>query len=295
MDIRYKLYPYPVLSSYSDDYVDSSFDAVVVPNKEGYNIKIDFLAELDNPDLKNHLENGNVKIVYHIECSQTGFRIALQTENTELSHVISNKSICGRVQICPFVVAVKDIQDYVNKSFNEDYRGFKFSIEAGCILAVGRQVNIDVDKDLNDLTNTPSVFIITKNADTTALSMIVDMDQNKIVVKLPERDYYNYKVINDESSIQPILNSLVIIPALIYVLQELKMRMPDERYEYSSYSWYRAIKKALSSHFHCDIESTQFSEMNMIDTAQKLINTPISDALQVLSSVYGNVYEEEEE
>ena len=27
MDIRYKLYPYPVLSNYSDDYINSSFDS----------------------------------------------------------------------------------------------------------------------------------------------------------------------------------------------------------------------------------------------------------------------------
>lgn len=295
MDIRYKLYPYPVLSGYSDDYVDSSFTTAIELKKDGYNIKVEFLAELNNTELQQHLKAGNVKIVYHIECAQTGFRIALQTSNAELTHIISNKSICGRVQICPFVVAVKNIPEYVNKSFNEDYRGFKFSIEAGCIMAVGTQVNIDLDKDLNDLTSTPSVFSIIKNANETELSMIVDMDHKKIVIKLPEKDYYNYKVINDEATIQPILNSLVIVPALTYVLQELKMRTTDERYEYSNYSWYRAIKKALSSHFNCDIDSTQFSEMNMIEIAQKLINSPISDALQVLSSVYGNVYEEDEE
>lgn len=33
MEIRYKLYPYPVMSYYSDDYVNSSFDTTIDPKK----------------------------------------------------------------------------------------------------------------------------------------------------------------------------------------------------------------------------------------------------------------------
>lgn len=295
MEIRYKLYPYPVLASYSDDYVDTSFDVAIDPKKDGHNIRIDFLADLNNPQLTQYLAEEKIKIVYHLECAQTGFRIALQTSNDELTHIISNKKVCGRLQICPFIVAIVDIPEYVNEFFHEDYRGFKFLIEAGCVMAVGKQINIDIDKDINDLSNTPSVFSIVKNADETALCMIVDMDQKKIVIKLPEKDYYNFKSIKDDATFQPVLNSLVVIPSLTYVLEELNRRTADERYEYSSYGWYRAIKKSLSIRFQCDLESDQFSEMNMLEVAQKLINTPLSDALQVLSSGYGNGDEEEEE
>ena len=50
MEIRHKLYPYPVLSYYSDDYENSSFDVVIAPQQDGYNIRINFLAELDNTE-----------------------------------------------------------------------------------------------------------------------------------------------------------------------------------------------------------------------------------------------------
>ncbi|MEK5413926.1 hypothetical protein [Paenibacillus sp. FSL L8-0708] len=295
MEIRYKLYPYPVMSYYSDDYVNSSFDTTIDPKKDGLNIRIDFLTNLNNVELTKYLTQGKVKFVYHLECAQTGFRTALQTSNSEFTYIISNKKICGRLQICPFIVAIHDIPDYVNSSFHEDYRGFKFLIEAGCVMAVGKQVNIDIEKNINDLSNTPSVFSIIKNADETALGMIVDLDQKKIVIKLPERDYYNYKSIKDEAVIQPVLNSLVVVPALTYVLEELNRRDPSERYEYSSYSWYRAIKKALSNQFQCDVESDQLSKFNMLEVAQKMINIPISDALQALSSGYKSEDEEDTE
>lgn len=44
MEIRYKLYPYPVLAYYSDDYKDGSFDTTIDLQKDGYNIRIDFMA-----------------------------------------------------------------------------------------------------------------------------------------------------------------------------------------------------------------------------------------------------------
>ena len=295
MDIRYKLYPYPVLSYYTDDYVNSRFDSVISPERDGFDIRISFLTELVNDELIELLAYNMVKIIYHLECAQTGYRVAVATKALEAVQIISNKLICGRLQICPFIVANEDLPDYINSSFHPDYRGFKFSIEAGCVMGVGRQVNVDIEKEVNDLSYTPSVFKIIKNADETAQGMIVEMNNQKIVIKIPEQEFYNYKNLEHVINIQPVLNSLVIIPTLTYVLEEVSKRDVSDRYEYSTYSWYRTVKKALAMRFSCDIDSEQLSEMNLIELAQKLINVPLSDSLRVLSSGYGPESEEDDE
>ena len=74
MEIRYKLYPYPVLAYYSDDYKDGSFDTTIDLQKDGYNIRIDFMASLTNEGLKKLIHDGQAQYVYHLECAQTGFR-----------------------------------------------------------------------------------------------------------------------------------------------------------------------------------------------------------------------------
>ena len=51
MEIRYKLYPYPVLSNYSDDYINSTFDSVIEVTRKGYNIIISFASEITNSEL----------------------------------------------------------------------------------------------------------------------------------------------------------------------------------------------------------------------------------------------------
>ena len=47
MEIRYKLYPYPVLSSNSDDYIDSIFDSAVEVVREVLDRRCHVIAAAD--------------------------------------------------------------------------------------------------------------------------------------------------------------------------------------------------------------------------------------------------------
>ncbi len=188
------------------------------------------------------------------------------------------------MKICPFVVAKEDINDYSNIHFHPDYSGAKFDIEAGCILAVGRQVDFTITKHTDDLSNVPSIFSIVFNADQNVTQMIVDIDNPKIVIMLPMNDFTNYKALNNNVLYQPILISTVVIPALIYTLEEIKNRDPESRYELEDYGWYIALQKVLSTRFACDIASEEFSSQNMLKLAQRLINEPLHEALKQLAN-----------
>jgi len=287
MEIKYKLYPYPVLSKYSDDYKIGDFDVTIDIVPDGYNLRVDFLTTLTSASLKALINDGRAKYVYHLECSQTGFRTVVQTSKSSESFVLSNKCVNGKVQICPFVVAVEDIEKYASPDFHDDYSGTAFDIEAGCVMAVGKMATIDISKDIDDLANTPSVFSIIRNADSSCKQMLVDMSGRKIVIKLPMNDYYSYKSLSQTPQAQAILNSLTIIPALTYVLAELKCASIEERRENADALWYKTICKSLLTQFDCDIESEDFSSCNCIELAQKLINDPLADAFQMLTSSFG--------
>ena len=146
MEIRYKLYPYPVLAYYSDNYKMSSFDVTIDFVRDGYNIRTDFVAALSNQELMSLIKLGNACFAYHLECAQTGYREIIKTQDSATSYTLSNKKVTGRLQICPFIVSLKDLHGYTNKDLDDDYAGMTFDIEAGCILAVGKQVNADISK-----------------------------------------------------------------------------------------------------------------------------------------------------
>ena len=287
MEIKYKLYPYPVLAEYTDDYKAGSFDVNIDIIKEGYDIKVSFLSTLTSSSLKKLIQDGKAHYVYHLECAQTGFRKVLSTQKVEDVEILSNKNVNGKLQICPFIVAVDDIDVYTSDEFHDDYAGQAFSIEAGCVMAVGRMVTVDISKDIDDLANTPSVFSIIRNADATCKQMLVDMSGRKIVIKLPLNDYYSYKTLSKTPQSQSILNSLTIIPALTYVLGEIKTLSIEDRIENRDNLWYKTVKKALLTQFDCDIESDDFNSRNSLELAQKLINDPITDAFSMLTSSFG--------
>lgn len=287
MEIKYKLYPYPVLSGYSDDYKAGQFDVSIDISRDGYDLKISFQAALTCQSLLDLIQDQKVKYVYHLECAQTGFRAVIQTNKVTEAYILSSKQVNGKLQICPFVVAIQDITGYSSKDFHNDYSGISFDIEAGCVLAVGKMVTVDISKDIDDLANTPSIFSITRNADATCKQMLVDYSGRKILIKLPLDDYYSYKQLGHMPQAQSILNSLTVIPALTYVLEELRAQTVDERSENSDTLWYRTLSKALLTQFDCDIESENYNSQNFMELAQKLINNPISDAFKMLTSSFG--------
>ena len=287
MEIKYKLYPYPVLSPYSNDFRSGTFDATIDVVRDGYDLRIDFLSTLTCQSLLTCIKQETAKYVYHLECAQTGFRTVVQTNKISETYTLMSKFVTGKLQICPFVVATDDLKAYTSPDFHEDYQGISFDIEAGCVMAVGKMVTVDVSKDIDDLANTPSIFNIVRNPDASCKQMLVDMSQRKIVIKLPLDDFYSYKAMSATPMAQPILNSLTIIPALVYVLEELRALSIQERSENSDSLWYKVLAKALLTQFDCDIESEDFNNQNLLVLAQKLINNPIADAFTFLTSSFG--------
>ena len=284
MDIRYKLYPYPVLAEYSDDYVNCSFQTTVDVEKDGYNLKIRFLASLDNDELLELISNGKAAITYHMECAQTGFRTVVMTKNLDDQRIFPDKNISGKLKICPFIVALEDIDNYVNTMFNEDYRGFKFQIESGCVMAVGQQENFDIEKDRNEFSNAKSIFVIIKDMDPNAIDMSGEIERNKIAIKLPEKDYYRYQSMYESNDVQDTLNSMIIIPALVYVLGELSRRSPEDReIDFGNYTWYKSIRKVMKKRFDKDLDNSEFELYETIMYAQRLVMSPLSGALEYLA------------
>ena len=71
------------------------------------------------------------------------------------------------------------------------------------------------------------------------------------------------------------------------MLGELKEMSIESRLENQESLWYKTLNKVLLTKFDCDLESESFSSVNSIEMAQKLINSPVSDAFRMLTSSFG--------
>ena len=110
---------------------------------------------------------------------------------------------------------------------------------------------------------------------------------DKIVIQLPFNDYYSYKSLSQNPKFEPVLNALTIVPALVFVIDEMKRWDSEEmnRREIDC-GWFRSIKHVLSKEFNCDVESGLFG-MDSMELAQKLIGSPLPSAFAELSGGEG--------
>ena len=281
MDIRYKLYPYPVLSSFSNDYIDCSLISDVQAVRDLRDIVIKMNVLMDNAELQNLIDSNKAEYLFHIECSQTSYRSILKTCDTENIKRIPESKLNGKVSICTFLVAKEDIANYTNSKFNEDYGNMMFNISKGSILGIGGQTNIDITKEMDEMSKIPSIFSILRRDIDNNEGMQIDINADKIKIWLANEDFYNYKSICNMPLYIPVMHSMIIMPTLIYAFEVLKQNGIDE---YESYRWYKSIDKILRKS-ELSLNNETLENIPTYQLSQKLLDLPIKRALSSMVSI----------
>lgn len=295
MRFRRREFPYPVLAYYNDDYPNARFEVDVEAKNQGVELYLTFNAKLASEDLMELIRKGYAEFSYHIECSRTGYRKVAQTGKTYLRVVLDLRDITGVVEILPVITSKKDLKGYASQEFHSDYEGLHFDIEPGSILAVADPIKISIDKSNQDLGDNESIFSFISNKDLSVRQMIVDyQSEDKILIILPEDVFGSYKILSKNQSNLAVLNSLTIIPALIYVLTSLEAEKDrdEDMSDYEGKRWYRQLRKILKEQFKIDINGDDFYSENKVVLAQKLCQNPLIDAVNTL---YQDTTPEDEE
>lgn len=288
MNIEHKLYPYPVLSYFSDDYINSSFTSALNVVTKNDSILFEMTGKTDNAELLKLIEDGFAEYIFHIECPATSYRNIIPSSDGNKTVAVSDSLLNGKVSVCYFIVAKKDILNFTNSNFNEDYGNISFHIEKANILAIAKQFNVEIEKEKDNLVQTPSIFLIIKRGNNDRKGMEIDMLQDKIEISLCKDDYENYALFSN-SSYQSLLHSSIIFPALIYVFESLK-NIEIETVE--DFSWFKTVRKVLSN-LNISLDKESIDGLISYDIAQKIINYPVSRTLSTLLSI--NDTEEDEE
>ncbi|MDO4467777.1 MAG: hypothetical protein Q4C49_12370 [Bacillota bacterium] len=288
MQLRSKYYTYPVIVEGGDFYVDSYFKTDANKEMIGFDIKFTLEADLKNPQLEQLLEEEKVLIVHHIECPQTCLRLIIKTKEKKMQRVISNADVNGIVQICSFLVANEDLHKYTNDYFSPDYKGFKFEIEKGCVMAVGDQINFRINKVKDDLANKSSIFSIMPNMDENATNMQIDLTGQKIAILLPKETFSIYKNMEETSEVQQAMHQMLIVPALMYVFSELKSSK-EQLFMYENQRWFRNLKKTCEK-IGTPINEDTLDNINIVELSQLVIGNPIVGGMKVMAGT-GDNYE----
>ena len=293
MEISNKLFPYPVLASFNDDYIDSNFDVTVRIKSTTRNyVTFEVLVSLENDHLLNLIESDLADFAIHIECSSTSYRSLVRFTDLSYEFVVPSGMINAKVTLCPYILARKTISDYINPLFNRYYEGLSFYIDRHSIMAISLPSEIIIAKDYDEIKKVSSIFTLVKDLNEESKDVIVTPD-DLIKIKVPSKLYEDFKYLSNAQGQSDLINAIIIVPAIIGVFEERKRRGELFVEEYQETRWYRALKKALSKK-DIDFESDTFLEEDSLKLAQILLDSPITKAVESYSKIFesGDIYED---
>lgn len=281
MELKYKLYPHPVLWSLNDDYLDSYFSVRIDAKRDIRKVIFKANFELKNEKLEKMIENEEAEYLVHIECPKTSYRKIRSSNRNEISISLKDEEILGKIHLSFFIVAKKDLREYSNPDLNKDYFGIKFNMQKGTILAIGEQYKIDIDKEKENLSGVPSIFTIYRKETRDKIGLEIEYHSSKIRVGLNIDDYERYSTLSQNPENLAILNSAIIFPTLIYIFEQIKVEFQD--IEDADYSWFKSLRKIFKTYgynFNEELFKTEIS----VSLAQKLLDFPLEKALEIIAN-----------
>ena len=280
MDIKYKLYPHPVLWDRVDDYKESTFECDIKMHRDIRRFVFDVNFQLKDKNIEEMIEQDLAEFVLHIESPASSYRILEKSNSNKMKITLSDDKILGKISFCPFILAKQDIDNYQNNAWNDDYSGVKFLLSKGSILAIASQFNFTVSKEA-ELSTLPSIFTIYKKETTEDMPMEIEINSDKIRIGLNIKDYENYsasKYFNE--NMVNIVNSFLIFPTLIYVFERLKEGLED----YEDYRWFQSIDKMFRK-YSMKLDLDLVKSQNSYELAQRLMSFPVSKSLDGLGKL----------
>ena len=292
MEIKNRLFPYPVLCDNNDDYIESKFDVTVTKEEKLNDIILHFDIELDNTELLSLIREGKAEYVMHIECPYTSYRKVVRGFSKPIEYSIPKEKVNKDVYLVAMVVATSEINNFYSDSFNEDYDESVY-FEKGSILAYKNLPRLIIVKNYEELARGDSFFtIVNKIYGKEEMEPVTyDLSGDKIKILVDNNMYNKYVKFQTNQDMFPLIISLLVLPALAYAIEILRN---EGNGNYASTYWYQKLCKS------CELKGKDFKndivegEFTAIEVAQLLLEEPVEMAFNNISVIAENSTDEEE-
>lgn len=278
MKLKADLFPYPVLSNDTDDFLEGSFSANITPKQVSpTNIQLSFNFVLDNKDIQELIENEKAKIAIHLEGKGSSFRKLIVLEKDEMSKevVLDAQDVSKTIFANMVIVATNQIANYTNSGFNKEFYGEGFVIpyiKKGSLLAFDSMAEIDI---IFSNFEQPSLNTMIRVTRTDEKYMYFDFDRNVILINLPKDSYDAYiNLSKANKQTQNLLITTIILPALMNAIEKVqKNEIGDD-----SLDWYYSLSKLLEQN-GLNVDDLRTSNKDSMFVAQKLLDFPVKNSL----------------
>lgn len=278
MEIKNRLFPYPVLCDETDDYEEEGLK-VSSTTTEGMNdINGIVKFSLENEAMLDLIRMGYAEYVLHLECSSTSYRKVIRSDVSEISYSIPKSRVNVEVTVLALIVAKRKIENFVSDTLNEDYEGENISFEKASILAYKNLPRIYIYKNYEELAGNESLFSIIKvglPGDEDVKPLAFDLTGDRIKIMVDPETYGAYIRFQQKPSIAM---SLLVMPAVHFMIDELR-ESPDS---FSGCMWFMKMKQFYKAQGKDFIDDVIHSDRNIVEIAQEMLKSPVGKAYRDL-------------
>lgn len=291
MNITNRLFTYPILSEEKDDYKESIFNVDYEQTMQGVNsLKLTFDIAMNCQELEQLIIRGQADYVIHLECTITAYREVIHSVSKHIEHVIPIGRINGTFDAVAFIILKKNITGFICSDWVEDFSNITFNLFAGSILAYQNLPSLDITKDYEEFTNAGSIFAIYKRITEDECPAEVSLDSSRIRIGLGAKDYDVYAMYSAKTELQFLFHSMLILPVLVYVFEELKQEDGAELYH--NKEWFIALEKAYLRRGITFMEEVLNSEKTSYLLAQEAMELPLSKAFNQIPVFFDTIEED---
>lgn len=287
MEIKNRLFPYPVLCEDTDDYISGGFEVTAeIINQDINKLVIKFKMNLDNAGLKTQISQGNAEYLIHIECSNTAFRTVIHTFSDEEIYNISSSKVNGEVALLGMVVSKKDIPFYRNNNLNPDYNDVDIMIPRASILAYYNMPKITVLKNYEELAKEDSLFSVVRELrldknEEKPIHFLLDYERIKIFVN--EEIYGAYIQYQNNLTMRPLIMAVMVMPALTFMMEQLRQGYE----EYENCKWFIRFAKYYQQQGEDFVEDVIYGEKTITEIVQEMLQLPIGKTFLNIQEMLG--------
>ena len=226
MEIKNRLFPYPVLCAENDDYIDCSFNVKTNMTEEVADLVLTFEVDLvNNDELSLLIRDGYAEVIVHIECSSTAYRTVVGITGNKRAFRLPKARVNNEVYLVGMIVAKKDIKGFTSVNLNEDYGSEPIDFQKGSILAYRNLPKYLITKNYEELAGDNTFFTIIKRTSLEGaeqLPVTYELSAPKIQIIVDEKTYDEYIKYHNNPLMEPITNTLLVMPAIAYMVESLR-------------------------------------------------------------------------
>ena len=268
-------FPHPVLTNFTDDIEGNpSFSEEIIDKEDIYSIEISY--SVDNQNIEDYLKEDRVIFICEVNCSGTVYRNSFQSNVDMITFDIEKTLVRGKVEFSSYLIASQDITNYTNPYSHPDYNGFSFELEPGDVLVYFGDFSFNAEINYKKLKAVSSFLKIEERNDIDISDF--DIDNNRIIVKLPVNDYkiYRKQPIAKNEDFAPVFHASIVFCALLYALQNIEKH--DDK------MWAQVIKTRLEENEFEGL-SLEPESGDQVQIAQILLGNPVRRLLKGLDSI----------